>query len=372
MQSMERTKRAALYAATACGFVVGAWRAIRMRAPKENPNPNAPMPAGLHREASGSDSTANLTLQARLAPARSVAKHQPPVWKRPYLLAKEAIKAWMDDYAPSMGAALSYYTVFSIAPLLLIVISVAGLAFGEDAARGHITAQLQGFLGEEGAVAIEGLLKSVSLQSRGLVGTIVGVVLLLVGATTVFAELQSALDRIWHAPERAKPKGLIGLLRARLLSFGLILGIGFLMIVSLVAGPAMSALGQWWAPVFEGREHVLEAVNFVVTLGVVIGVFAMIYKFMPSVPIGWRDVWVGAVVTAALFTIGKYLIGLYIGTSGVTTGFGAASSIVLLLVWVYYSAQIFLVGAEFTWVYAHRSGSKQAERDVLERGQGDV
>ncbi|HEY6132547.1 MAG TPA: YihY/virulence factor BrkB family protein [Rubrivivax sp.] len=284
-----------------------------------------------------------------------------PTWHHLYSFVKDSVQAWVDDYAPSMGAALSYYTLFSIAPLLLIVISVAGLVFGEDAARGHISATLSSFLGAEGAIAIEGLLKSVSLNNKSIAGTLVGVTLLLVGATSVFAELQNALDRIWRSPERNKPSGLFGLLSARVMSFGLILGFGFLMIVSLIASAALTALGEWWAPLFGGWDVVLQGVNFVVSFGLVTAVFAMIYKLMPSVRIAWRDVWVGAVATAALFTVGKLLIGLYIGQSGITSGFGAASSVVLLLVWVYYSAQIFLVGAEFTWVYAHRFGSRKTE-----------
>jgi len=303
--------------------------------------------------------------QNRASP-ENLAAVKSPAWRQFYDFMKEAIQSWVDDYAPSMGAALSYYTLFSLAPLLLIVISVAGLVFGEEAARGHISPTLGGFLGPEGAIAIEGLLKSVRLQNQGIVGTVFGVVLLLVGATSVFAELQSALDRIWRAPERNKPSGLMGLVRARLLSFGLILGLGFLMIVSLIASAALTVLGDWWAPLFGGWDMVLQGVNFVVSFGLVTAVFAMIYKFMPSVRIAWRDVWVGAVATAALFTVGKFLIGLYIGNSAVTSGFGAASSIVVLLVWVYYSAQIFLVGAEFTWVYAHRFGSKKAEEHKVE------
>jgi membrane protein len=234
----------------------------------------------------------------------AVAGLKVPRWRDFYSFMKEAIHAWVDDYAPSMGAALAYYTLFSIAPLLLLVISVAGLAFGEEAARGQVSATLSSFLGAEGAIAIEGLLKSVSLHDKGIAGTALGLLLLLVGATSVFAELQNALDRVWRAPERDKPSGLIGLLRARLLSIGLILGLGFLMIVSLVASAALTALGEWWAPTFGGWDIALQTVNFVVSFGLVTAVFAMIYKFMPSVRIAWRDVWFGAVVTAALFTVG--------------------------------------------------------------------
>ena len=277
-------------------------------------------------------------------------------FKQTWALVKSAGSSWIDDYAPSMGAALAYYTVFSVAPLLLIVISVAGLVFGQDAARGEIVGQLQGLMGAEAAKAVEGLLTTVSKPAQGILATVIGVVVLLIGATTVFGELQDALDRIWRAPAR-KSSGLWGLLRARLLSFGMILGVGFLLIASLVASAGMSAIGKWWAPVFGGWEVLAQVVNFAISFGLVTVVFAMIYKIMPRVHIQWRDVWIGAAVTALLFTIGKFLIGLYIGKSGVTSGFGAAGSLVVLLVWVYYSAQIFLMGAEFTWVYAHTFGS---------------
>jgi membrane protein len=274
-------------------------------------------------------------------------------------LAKAAAVSWRDDYAPSMGAALAYYTTFSAAPLLLIVVSVAGLVFGQEAARGEIFEQLRGLIGAEGAVAVQGLLESVSKPKEGVLATVVGIVVLLVGATTVFAELQDALDRIWRAPVRTRSSGLWTLLRARILSFGMILGIGFLLMVSLVVSAALSALGRWWAPIFGGWELLLQGVNLLVSFVLITVIFALIYKVMPRARVEWRDVWIGAAVTALLFSIGKSLIGLYIGRSGVTSGFGAAGSLAVLLLWVYYSAQIFLLGAEFTWVYAHSHGSRR-------------
>jgi membrane protein len=279
-----------------------------------------------------------------------------------WTLIKTAVNSWLDDYAPSMGAALAYYTMFSIAPLLLIVISVAGLVFGVEAARGEIFFQLRGLMGEEGAAAVQGLVQSASKPSEGVAATTVGVLLLLVGATTVFAELQDALDRIWRAPERPRSAGILGLLRSRLLSFGMILAIGFVSMVSLVASAALSALGKWWAPFFGAWALLLQVVNFVVSFALTAAVFALIYKFMPRVRIAWHDVTIGAVVTALLFTIGKLLIGLYIGKSGVTSSFGAAGSLAVVLIWVYYSAQIFLLGAEFTWAYAYTYGSRRGER----------
>lgn len=280
--------------------------------------------------------------------------------KQAWSMVKQATSSWSEDRAPSMGAALSYYTVFSIAPLLLIVIAVAGLVFGQQAAQGAIVGQLQGLLGESAAQTIQGLLQSVSEPKEGVVATAVGAVLLLLGATTVFAELQDDLNRIWKAPQRARPSGLWGWLRARILSLGMILGIGFLLLVSLVASAAIAALGTWWGPMFGAWETLAQAVNFVLSLALVTGMFALIYRFMPDVEIQWHDVWVGAAVTALLFTIGKFAIGLYIGKSSVASGFGAAGSLAVLLLWVYYSAQIFLLGAEFTRVYAHQYGSRRA------------
>ena len=272
-------------------------------------------------------------------------------------LIKAAVKAWIDDYAPSMGAALSYYTLFSLAPVLLIVISVAGLIFGAEAARGEIFGQLRGLMGTDAAKAVEDILTSVNKPTEGITATVIGLVLLFIGATTVFGELQDALDRIWRAPERDKTSGWWGLIRARLLSFGMILGIAFLLIVSLVLSAAVAAFGRWWSGAFEGWELLAQVVNIVVGYVVTTLAFAMIYKIMPRVKIRWHDVWLGAAVTALLFTVGRFLIGLYVGKSGIASGFGAAGSLIIILVWVYYSAQIFLLGAEFTWVYARTHGS---------------
>lgn len=277
--------------------------------------------------------------------------------RRGLQLVKSAGQAWLNDYAPSMGAALAYYTAFSLAPLLLIVISIAGLVFGADAARGEIFGQLRSLMGDTAAAGVEGLLASVSKPSEGITATVIGVVLVLVGATSVFGELQDALDRIWRAPARAKGSGLWQLLRARLLSFGMIFGIAFLLMVSLVMGAGMAALGKWWGGAFAGWELLAQIVNAVASFVLTAAVFALIYKLMPRVKVEWRDVAVGAVTTALLFTVGKTLIGLYIGRTGVASGFGAAGSVVILLVWVYYSAQIFFMGAEFTWVYARTYGS---------------
>ena len=270
---------------------------------------------------------------------------------------KMAASAWVDDYAQSMGAALAYYTMFSIAPLLLIVISIAGLVFGDDAARGEIFSQLEGMLGAPGAIAVQGLLESVSKPTESVTAAIFGIALLLIGASSVFGELQDALDRIWRAPVRAGQSGLWGLIRARLLSFGMILGIGFLLLVSLLASAALAALNKWWGPMFSQWATAARIIELGSSYIAITVVFAMIYKIMPRVRIHWSDVWIGAAATSLLFTIGKSVIGIYIGKSGVASGFGAAGSLVAVLLWVYYSAQIFLFGAEFTRAYAHNLGS---------------
>lgn len=275
-----------------------------------------------------------------------------------WAITREAAEAWIEDRCASLGAALAYYTLFSMAPLLLIVVSVAGLMFGAEAARGEVSAQLQGLMGPTGAAAVEGLLASVNWPAGGAIATLTGVVLMLIGATTVFAELQSTLDHIWQAPAQTS-SGLWALLRARVLSFGLILAVGFLLMVALLIGAALSAVETWWGPRLAGWHALLNVVSAALDFGLVTLLFALIYKLMPRARIAWSDVWVGAVVTTALFGVGRHLIGLYIGHGAVGSGFGAAGSLVAVLVWVYYSAQIFLFGAEFTWVVAHRVGSRR-------------
>lgn len=279
-------------------------------------------------------------------------------------LCKKAATAWVDDFAPSMGAAISYYTVFSLAPLLVIVIAIAGAVFGREAVTGQIVAQLSGLIGKDGASFVQGLVASASDTHKGLVAGLISVVVLLIGATTVFAELQSALDRIWHVPVANKPAGLWALLRTRLVSFGLILGVAFLLMVSLSVSAGIAAFGSWAGGLMPGWELLLHVINLAVSVSVSTVLFAMIYKLMPSTHIDWKDVWIGAAVTSVLFEVGKILIGLYLGKSGVTESFAAAGSLVVLLAWVYYAAQVFLLGAEFTKVYADEHGSKSGAKAV--------
>lgn len=276
--------------------------------------------------------------------------------KKSWLLTRDAVMAWIDDFAPSMGAALAYYTIFSLAPMLVIVIAIAGFFFGQEAAQGEIVMQLRDIVGSTAASAVEGLLKSASEPGQGIVAATLGIATLAIGATAVFAELQSALDRIWKIPPDTKG-GIMGLLRKRLLSFGMVMGLGFMLLISLILSAVLAALGKWWSSMLGGWTIVLEALNVSVSFAIVTGLFAMIYKFMPRASIPWRDVWVGALVTALLFTVGKFAIGLYLGKASIASSFGAAGSLVVLLAWVYYSAQIFLLGAEFTRVFALRYGS---------------
>ena len=275
-------------------------------------------------------------------------------------LLRKAFWAWNDDYAASMGAALAYYTVFSLAPLLIIVIAAAGMIFGEEAARGAIVQQLGGLLGDEGARIIQDLLEGASHPGSSLIASLVGTLTLLLGATTVLAELQSALDRIWRAPAAEPISGVFAILRARVLSLGMLVALAFLLLVSLVFGAALTAIGEWGIATFPAVVLLLQGINIAFSFGVTTLLFASAYRILPRVRIAWSDVWTGALVTAALFTLGKYLISLYLGRAGVSSGFGAAGSLVVLLVWVYYSAQIFLLGAEFTWVYAHSRGSRRS------------
>ena len=276
--------------------------------------------------------------------------------KTAWSLASETLSSWSDDYASSMGAALAYYTMFSIAPLLLIVISVAGLFFGEQAARGEILAQLESLMGADGAHAVQALLASVNHPKAGLLATAFGVGALVVGATSVFGELQNALDRIWQAPQRRDQGGVLKWLRSRLLSLGMIMGIGFLLMVSLVASALLATVQRWFGR-YVDFGAAASVVDFALSFCFITVAFAMIYKLMPRVRVEWRDVVIGAVVTSLLFTVGKMAIGVYIGRSAVASTFGAAASLVAMVVWVYWSAQIFLLGAEFTWVYARRCGS---------------
>lgn len=276
-------------------------------------------------------------------------------------LLKETLREWREDGATRLAAALAYYTTFSLAPLLVLVIAIAGLVGGQEAARTQTMAQVQDLLGAEGREFIEGMIESASQPETGLTATLIGAVTLLFGALGVFGELQNSLNTIWEVKPKPAKDWLDGVKRfvlKRILSFTMVLGIGFLLLASLVLSAAVSALGEYIGSRWPMADFWLGLINFIVSFLVITLLFAMIFKFLPEIKIAWRDVWLGAAVTSVLFSLGKFLIGLYLGRSEVGNTFGAAGSLAILLIWIYYSAQILFFGAEFTQVYANRYGSK--------------
>jgi membrane protein len=272
-------------------------------------------------------------------------------------LLRDTVVSFIDDDALSRGAAIAFYTVTSIAPLLLIVIAIAGLAFGRDAAQNAIISQLSGLMGEQTAQVLQSAVASAAGKSSGIMATIIGVLALMVTASGVFGEMQSALNTIWKIKQSGTT--VSRLIRARAISLGLVAALGFLLMVSLAMSAVLTAFGDQIDAVLPFGALVLSIVNFVVSLVLISVLFAAIYKILPDRHLEWRDVIVGAIGTAVLFTVGKSLIGWYIGSSAVASSYGAAGALIILLLWVYYSAEIFLLGAEFTKVYANRHGSKQ-------------
>ena len=273
---------------------------------------------------------------------------------------REVLAEWQRDRALMLGAALAYYTLFALAPLLVLVIAVAGLALGRAAAQGEIVAQIEGLMGPDGAKMIEGMIVRASRPASGVVATLVSLGTMLLGASGVFGQLQTALDQIFEAESHSRRgRGVRAAVRQRLAYFGMILGIGFLLLVSLVLSAALAAVHDLLAAHLPIASRVLPPLNFGLSLAVVSGLFALIYKLLPDVELAWRDVWLGSACTAVLFTVGKSLIGIYLGRAGATSVYGAAGSLVLVLLWIYYSAQILLLGAEFTEVYSRRYGSRR-------------
>ncbi|WP_434380445.1 YihY/virulence factor BrkB family protein [Melittangium boletus] len=276
-------------------------------------------------------------------------------------LMKRAVSDWSDHNIPTFAAALSYYTIFSIAPVLVIAVSVAGMVFGEDAARGQMQAQLQGLVGQSGADVIGQMMISARKPSTGIFATALGLIALVFGATGVFVQLQDALNHIWGVQPDKERSGVTNFLRMRLLSFAMVLVIGFLLLVSLVVSAVLAALGAWFDQLLPGWTVAWQGVNLLVSFGVITVLFAMMYKILPDTHVTWKDVWLGAAVTSLLFGLGKFGIGLYLGRSAVASSYGAAGSLAVVLLWVYYSAQILFLGAEFTQVYARRHGSRSPE-----------
>jgi membrane protein len=271
-------------------------------------------------------------------------------------LVKKTFAEAGDDKIPRLAASLSYYTLLSISPLLVVSIAIAGLLFGEEAARGQIAHQLHQVFGAEAGDAIQALMAHAHQPGSGILGTVIGVIVLLFGASGVFGELQESLNTIWEVAPRPG-RGILGMMKDRFFSFTMVLGVAFLLLVSLVVSAALAALGQWFSSSVAGIEWLWQGVNFVVSLAMITLLFALVFKVVPDVKIRWRDVWLGAAVTAALFTVGKFLIGLYVGKAGVASPYGAAGSLVVIVVWVYYSAHILFIGAEFTQVVARALGS---------------
>jgi membrane protein len=285
-----------------------------------------------------------------------------PWWR----LIKETAAEWMNVNPFRLAAALAYYTLFSIAPLLVVAVGMAGLVFGEDAARGQIFGPLQSIFGPKSAAAVQDAVSAASVKSSGIVATIAGVVTLLIGASAVFGELQGALNTIWDV-KPSPHAGVWDVAKKRLLSLAMVIVIGFLLLVSLALSAMLNAVGAYVGSTLPIPVPVLEVVNFLTSYGVTILLFASMFKVLPDIDIEWRDVWIGSLATAALFTAGKSVIGIYIGRMALDSTYGAAASVVVILVWIYYSALIFFMGAEFTQVYAKRSGSQIGGRDEQRR-----
>lgn len=278
-------------------------------------------------------------------------------FKLVYELLNDTIRTCIDGDVISQGAALSYYTVFAIAPLFIIALAIAGFWFGEDAARRELFGQVNQLVGKEGGDAIQSLVAAANKSKAGLWATWIAGGTLAVAATGVFVQLQNSLNKLWHV-RHTPGRGLRNFIRHRLLSLAMVLGIGFLLLVSLVCSAALAALGNFIGDYVSETEIFLKVSNFIISLGIITALFAMIFKFLPDVKIAWRDVWLGGFLTALLFNIGKFLIGIYIGRSSITSVYGAMGSLVVVLLWVYYSAQILFFGAQFTRIYANRFGVK--------------
>jgi membrane protein len=280
---------------------------------------------------------------------------------------KRAFSGWWNDNVPHLGAALSYYTLFSMAPILVVAMAIAGLVFGAEAVRGEIVGQIDGLVGHEGAVALQAMLEGAAKPSSSLPATIIGVITFFLGATGAFLELQTALNAIWRVKPKASGSFLRALIIDRLTSFGLVVGVGFLMLTSLLVSAGLAAMHTYMGETFPGSAALWEGVNVIISLAVISILFAMVYKLLPDVELAWSDVWVGGLVTAGFFTVGKFLIGLYLGTSTLASSYGAAGSVIVLLVWVYYSAQVVLLGAEFTREYVKEFGRRPPPSEFATR-----
>ena len=272
-------------------------------------------------------------------------------------LLREAGAAWFADNAPRFGAALAFYTLFSLAPVLIVAVSVTGFVFGEQTAQREIVRQFQGLIGAQGATAIETIIQNTNQPALGVFATTLGLLAILLGASGAFIELQDALNTIWKVDTRTNSFWMV-VLRQRVFSLGLVVATGFLLLTSLVVTAGLSAAETFASNLLPVSGLLLESINLVFSFGMITILFAIIFKFVPDTTISWRDVRMGAAVTSLLFTVGKVLIGLYLGHSALTSVYGAAGSLVVFLTWIYYSAQILLFGAELTHVYALKYGSR--------------
>jgi membrane protein len=275
------------------------------------------------------------------------------VWR----LLSATVRDWRDHKSLRLGAALGFYTVFSIAPLFTIVLALAGLWFGEEAARRQLFDQLAGLIGPEGGEAVQAVVASARRPAAGLWATAVAIVTLFIGATGVLVELQDALNTIWDV-RRHPGRGLRRFIKDRFISFAMILAVGFLLLVSLVVSAGLAALGKFMSGLIPAQETVWQLLNFFISLGLITVLFGLILKVLPDVKIAWRDVWIGALLTALLFDLGKSALGIYLGRSSAASVYGASGSIIVILLWVYYSSQTLFLGAEFTRVYANTFGSR--------------
>jgi membrane protein len=267
---------------------------------------------------------------------------------------KRALAGWWNDDVPRLGASLAFYTLFALAPILVVAIAIGGLVFGEEAVRGQVVGQIQGLIGREGAVAVQAMLEAAARPSSTLAASVAGAITFFLGATGAFLELQTALNIIWRVRPKSRGNYIRQLLKQRLISFGLAVAIGFLLLTSLLVSAALAAIHAYMGNAFPGVLVLWEALNVVVSLAVITLLFALVYKVLPDRKLSWGNVWVGALVTAGLFTIGKLVIGLYLGTTSVASSYGAAGSVIVILIWVYYSSQVVLLGAELTREYVDK------------------
>jgi membrane protein len=282
---------------------------------------------------------------------------------------RETFSDWSEDGAPRLAAALAYYTIFSLGPLLIVSIALAGIVFGREAVQGQVVAQLAGLIGPDSAEAIEDLIARAQRPTETVVASIVGFATLLFGAAGVVGQLKVALNTIWDVPTQSGG-GVWGFIRSHLMSFALVLAVGFVLLVSLVISAALAAANSYFSALLPGHEGLWMVVSHVVSLAVITLLFALMFKYLPDARVAWTDVWVGAFVTAVLFEIGKLLVSLYLGQAGIASAYGAAGSLVVIMVWVYYTAQILFVGAEFTQVYARRRGSRIVAADAPDAADG--